>query len=185
MVFENCTQTARVYWSENPYWIERYFLNCRIFPNLWCLLYQSVSHRLKYYHYVSVPLFIKSLDFSIYLLIPVRFVYSGKNRSPNTPHQLAWYSQSDRRKILEPPCIGHWTPLPKNLGYRTQVWDKDEPTGWLRKVLWKIASSSSFNTIKSVAWRQELVFWNPNPNYRIDMIFYKWNGIDLVGFSLY
>ena len=35
-----------------------------------------------------------------------------------------WYSQSDRRKILEPPwSVLDTTPWPENPGYRIQVWD--------------------------------------------------------------
>ena len=62
---ENCTQTTRVYWSKNPIgllyiyigWnylrLKKRAIFSRRFPNVRCLLYQSVPHRLRYYHCVS------------------------------------------------------------------------------------------------------------------------------------
>ena len=55
------------------------------------------------------------------------FFWQGTDPQMGGPICSEWHSQSNRRKILEPPWSVldmHLTPWPENPGYRTQVWDK-------------------------------------------------------------
>ena len=108
-----------------------FFWNPSIFPKFRCLLYQWVPHRLIYYHRVSASpttsklvrffhSFVDSCiatichhkDFTGRVLLRENFIspgntlfhvsfFSGKVKMGLICSE--WYSQSDRRKILEPP----------------------------------------------------------------------------------
>ena len=113
-------------------WIERYYSNSGIFPKFRCLFYQSVPNCLRFYHCVSAsPIIIKIVrffhsfvdscigttchpkDFTGRVLLRENLISLRNNLSHTqrrffTDPQMGpicpeWYSQSDRRKILEAP----------------------------------------------------------------------------------
>ena len=116
-------------------WIERYLSNARIFPKFRYLFYQSVPHRLRFYHCVSsIPIISKTVRFfhsfvdccigtichhkdftgrvllwenlfhpeTTYFTHKKDFLWQG-NDPQMGPICSEWYSQSYRRKSLEPP----------------------------------------------------------------------------------